>query len=202
MSQPYPIQFKQNAVALKILKIFGWTCHFDGLPSKQGVIIFYPHTSNWDFVIGILGRWAMGVQLRFLAKHTLFNIPIFGVWLKHIGGLPIVRTSPQGYVKDLVDNMKESQLQGELNWIAITPEGTRKKTPGWRSGFYRLAIEAQLPIGLAYLDFKKKEIGLTEFLTPSADEEKDLASIRTFYANKHALYPDSAAPIQFWSPRS
>ncbi len=202
MNQPYPIQFKQNLVALKILKIFGWTCHFDGLPSKQGVIIFYPHTSNWDFVIGILGRWAMGVQLRFLAKHTLFNIPIFGVWLKHMGGLPIIRSSPQGYVKDLVDNMKASQLQGQFNWIAITPEGTRKKTPGWRSGFYRLALEAQLPIGLAYLDFKKKEIGLMQFFTPSGDEQQDLAFMRSVYADKVGRYPNSAAPIQFWSPRS
>lgn len=202
MKESYPVQFQVNSWALKILQILGWTCRFHGLPSRQGVIIFYPHTSNWDFVVGILGQWAMGIELRFLAKHTLFQIPLFGRWLKHIGGVPVVRSSPQGYVRDLLVEMKNSQSQGINDWLALAPEGTRKKTPGWRSGFYRLALEGALPIGMAYLDYQKKEIGLTEFFIPTGNENVDLEILRAFYADKVAFNPQNAAPIQFWSPRS
>jgi lauroyl/myristoyl acyltransferase len=82
MSQNYPIQLKPNKLAHQLIKLWGWKCSFKGLPGPHGVIIFYPHTSNWDFCIGILAKWAMGLEFKFLAKHTLFQIPILALGCK------------------------------------------------------------------------------------------------------------------------
>lgn len=193
MSPNYPIQFKPNKFAHQLLKLLGWKCSFNGLPAERGIIIFYPHTSNWDFCIGILAKWAMGLEFKFLAKHTLFEIPIFGSWLQGIGGMPIIRNSPQGYVNQLAQSLSVSPYL----WIAIAPEGTRRKTLGWKSGFYHIAIQANVPIGMAYLDYKKKEIGLTDFFTPSGDVEKDLIFFREFYKDKVGYHPENAALIEF-----
>jgi len=162
MSEKLPIQFRGNQLAARILKWLGWSFQFYGLPTPRGVIVVYPHTSNWDFCIGVLAKWAMGIQVTFLAKHTLFNIPVLGAWLRYLGGMPVIRSSPQGYVDDLAQMMHAKKYA----WIVITPEGTRKYTPGWRSGFYRLALKAQVPIGVAYIDYKHKQIGVTKFFMP------------------------------------
>ena len=158
----------------------------------------YPHTSNWDFCIGVLAKWAIGIQVTFLAKHTLFNIPILGAWLRYLGGMPVIRSSPQGYVDDLARMMHAR----DYAWIVITPEGTRKYTPGWRSGFYRLALKAQVPIGVAYIDYKSKTVGLTNFFTPTGDEESDLNIIRQVYEGREGFHAQFAAPIIFWKPPS
>ena len=186
----------RNRLATWVLNLFGWKLLYTGLPARHGVIVAYPHTSNWDFCVGILAKWAMGIPASFLAKHTLFNIPVFGTWLKRVGGLPIDRRNPQGSVEQL----KQLILQTEELWILFTPEGTRKKTPGWRSGFYRLAKQAQLPIGVAVLDFKNKEVGIVEFFEPSDNEDVDLEILRQIYAGRVGCRPELASPIIFWSP--
>ena len=196
MSQQLPVQFKGSPIAAKIFSWLGWSFQFNGLPANHGVIVVYPHTSNWDFCIGVLAKWAMGIQVTFLAKHTLFNVPILGAWLRYLGGMPVIRSSPQGYVDDLASMM----LAKEYAWIVITPEGTRKYTPGWRSGFYRLAQKAQVPIGVAYIDYKRKQVGLTTFFTPTGDEQTDLNMIREVYDGREGFHPASAAPITFWKP--
>jgi len=193
MSPNYTIQLKPNKFAHQLIKLLGWKCSFKGLPGPHGVIIFYPHTSNWDFCIGILAKWAMGLEFKFLAKHTLFQIPIFGSWLQGIGGVPIIRHSSQGYVNSLAQSFSNSTYL----WMVIAPEGTRRKTSGWKSGFYHIAVEASVPIGMAYLDYKNKDIGLTDFFTPSGDVEKDLIFFREFYKDKIGCRPENAAPIEF-----
>ncbi|QWD79117.1 1-acyl-sn-glycerol-3-phosphate acyltransferase [Polynucleobacter sp. MWH-Spelu-300-X4] len=198
MSEKLPIQFRGNQLAARILKWLGWSFQFNGLPTPRGVIVVYPHTSNWDFCIGVLAKWAMGIQVTFLAKHTLFNIPVLGAWLRYLGGMPVIRSSPQGYVDDLAQMMHAKKYA----WIVITPEGTRKYTPGWRSGFYRLALKAQVPIGVAYIDYKHKQIGVTKFFMPAGDEVADLNMIREVYEGREGFHPASAAPIIFWKPPS
>lgn len=198
MSEKLPIQFGGNQLAARILKWLGWSFQFNGLPTPRGVIVVYPHTSNWDFCIGVLAKWAMGIQVTFLAKHTLFNIPVLGAWLRYLGGMPVIRSSPQGYVDDLAQMMHAKKYA----WIVITPEGTRKCTPGWRSGFYRLALKAQVPIGVAYIDYKHKQIGVTKFFMPAGDEVADLNMIREVYEGREGFHPASAAPITFWKPPS
>lgn len=198
MSEKLPIQFRGNQLAARILKWLGWSFQFYGLPTPRGVIVVYPHTSNWDFCIGVLAKWAMGIQVTFLAKHTLFNIPVLEAWLRYLGGMPVIRSSPQGYVDDLAQMMHAKKYA----WIVITPEGTRKYTPGWRSGFYRLALKAQVPIGVAYIDYKHKQIGVTKFFMPTGDEVADLNMIREVYEGREGFHPASAAPITFWKPPS
>jgi 1-acyl-sn-glycerol-3-phosphate acyltransferase len=184
-------------VARSLIKLIGWTLIDSEFPSDSGVIVAYPHTSNWDFCIGILAKWALGINVRFLAKDTLFQVPLLSTWLKYLGGIAVDRTSPQGYVELLVQ-----ELKSEKNfWVVFTPEGTRKRTPGWRSGFYHLALAAQAPIGLAVLDFKNKKIGIAKFLVPTGVEETDIAMIRVIYENCGGFQPDNASPIVFWSPR-
>ena len=191
-----PIQFKGSKLALKILDVLGWRVLFRGLPTAHGVIVVYPHTSNWDFCIGILAKWAIGIELRFLAKDSLFSFPILGSWLRFLGGFPVNRSSPQGYVNDLAKEMCDQ----EYSWVVFTPEGTRKHTPGWRSGFYRVAIKARVPIGMAVIDYSTKEIGVADFFVPTGKAEDDLNILRQFYSGRVGYRPESAAPITFWSP--
>ena len=193
---PYPVQFKGSKLALRILHMLGWTLHFNGLPSNHGVIVVYPHTSNWDFCIGVIAKWAMGIELNFLAKDSLFKIPVLGPWMKYLGGRPVVRNSPQGYVDSLVKEMHQSSYF----WVVITPEGTRKYSPGWKSGFYRLAHQAGVPVGLAFIDYSKKEIGVTEFINLSGDEEGDLEIFKARYRHRMGFDRKKMAPIIFTKP--
>jgi 1-acyl-sn-glycerol-3-phosphate acyltransferase len=112
--------------------------------------------------------------------------------------MPVIRSSPQGYVDDLAKMMHAE----EYSWIVITPEGTRKYTPGWRSGFYRLALKAQVPVGVAYIDYKNKQVGVTKFFMPTGDEVADLNMIREVYEGREGFHPASTAPITFWKPPS
>lgn len=193
-----PIQFQGNRLAAWLLKRLGWTLYFDGLPGPHGVMVVYPHTSNWDFFIGLLAKWAMGLQIQFLAKDSLFKIPLVGAWLRYLGGIAVVRSSPQGYVQDMASSM----LARDYAWVVITPEGTRQRTPGWRSGFYRLATLANIPVGLAFIDYRHKEIGVKHFIQLSQNEDLDLDRIRQEYAERAGFHPEDAAPITFWTPRS
>ena len=191
-----PVQFKRNSFAVGLLKLIGWSVKFDGFPTRHGVLVVYPHTSNWDFCIGIMAKWALGIKLSYLAKDSLFKLPLLGLWMRHIGGRPVIRNSPQGYVADLSQEMKDS----DYLWLVITPEGTRKKTPGWRSGFYRLALSAQVPIGLGFIDYGKKEVGVTQFLILTGQEDLDLQEIRRLYQDRVGYKPENMAPISFWRP--
>ena len=190
------IHFSGNLFCKKILKILGWKLHFEGLPGPHGILIVYPHTSNLDFFIGVLAKWSVGIPVNFLAKDSLFRIPLIGWWLRYLGGRPVIRSSPQGYVAELAEEMQSN----DYFWLVITPEGTRKKTPGWRSGFYRLANLTGYPVGLAYLDYVKKEIGITRFVYLQGDEQSDMQFIQQEYMGKIGRFPESMTPIQLWKP--
>ncbi len=193
---PQPIQLQGSAMARRVLGWLGWQLHFEGLPAAQGVIVVYPHTSNWDFPIGLLAKWAMGLDAKFLGKHTLFRIPLFGAWLRWLGGVSVDRSQAQGMVEQLVQVLKEHKAQHGHCWLVITPEGTRSWRPAWRSGFYRLARGAQVPLGLAVLDFGRKQVRFVDFLTLSGDAEADMARIAQVYEGCAGCRPALAAPIR------
>mgnify|MGYP003541713802 CR=1 FL=1 len=96
------MQLHGNALARRLFNATGWQIKFTGLPSRQGVAIVYPHTSNWDFVVGILVVFALGLRVRFLGKHTLFKPPL-GWLMRWLGGTPVVRETPQGAVADAAE---------------------------------------------------------------------------------------------------
>lgn len=193
---PYPVKFKGRLWASWFLKLMGWRVDFQGLPSLQGVAIVYPHTSNWDFLTAMLSKWTMGMPIHFLTKHSLFKIPLFGRWLRWIGGVPTDRSSPQGVVGSMVEVLAEHERTNQFLWLGISPEGTRKRTEGWRSGFYQLALKSKLPLGVVRLDYKKKELKFECFIKLTGDVEVDYAFLRKMYEGAEGFNLHQAAPIR------
>lgn len=193
---PHILQFSGNALARKLLHIVGWRLEFSGLPGLQGVAIIYPHTSNWDFIVLVLAKWALGIHARFWAKDSLFRIPLFGHWLRWLGGVPVERTSAQGTVGQTVSLFSQAKQNRTYFWLAVTPEGTRKRLSGWRSGFYRTALQADVPLALVRLDYQLKEIRVVDFIRLSGEENEDLHRIASAFAGVTGLRPEQAAPIR------
>jgi 1-acyl-sn-glycerol-3-phosphate acyltransferase len=110
-----PVQLHGSAVAGALLRAAGWRVQFDGLPARQGVVIVYPHTSNWDFVVGLLAKWSIGFRLSFRGKDSLFRIPLFGRWMRHVGGVPVDRRNPRGVVKPMVDRLRQARERGAFS---------------------------------------------------------------------------------------
>lgn len=195
-----PITFRGSALARSLLRWWGWRVHFDGLPALQGVVVVYPHTSNWDFLAGILFKWAVGVPVHFWGKDTLFAWPLFGRWLRWVGGVPLNRRSPQGTVGEMVQTLRDHRAHGRLFWLALAPEGTRRRTPGWRTGFYQVVLGAQVPLGLARLDWGRKTIDWTTHMALQGDEAIDFERMREQYRDVQGFHPDQACPITPWRP--
>ena len=110
----HPVTFKGSRLARWILKAFGWKLAFEGFPTLQGVAIVYPHTSNWDFPVGILAKWALGIPANFWGKDSLFKFPVIGAWMRWVGGVPIDRSSPKGVVGEMVQVFKQHKREGHL----------------------------------------------------------------------------------------
>ena len=180
--------------ARRLLKLIGWKVILVPPPGAHSVIVFYPHTSNWDFVVGIVARAAISLRCHFLAKDTLFR-GAFGRWLRRVGGIPTNRRNSTGMIGDLAHEF----AQHEEFHLVIAPEGTRRKTDHWKSGFYRLALAARVPLGLAFIDYGRREIGIGAWLALSGDEAADLDRIRAFYADKRGRHPALHGTIRFVS---
>jgi len=186
-----------SRLARALLHLAGWQLVYDGLPARQGIIIAYPHTSNWDFIVGVLAKWSLGIHFAFWGKDTLFRVPLFGAWLRWLGGIPIDRFNASGIVTDMVLRFQQARARDEFLWLALAPEGTRKLQPYWRSGFYQVAVQAGVPLGLAFFDFARKRIGVERFMLLSGDRETDLAAIAQSYQNASGKHPELAGPIVF-----
>lgn len=195
-SRPFPVQFAGSAVARWLLRRMGWRVHFDGLPGLQGVLAVYPHTSNWDFVVLLIVKWAIGIPVRFWGKDSLFRFPIFGHWMRYLGGVPVERTSAKGMVSDTAARMQAAREHGEYFWLALAPEGTRKYIPGWRSGFYRTAVQTGVPLALVKVNYAGREVTVRSFLRLSGDEAADFARIATALDGAVGCRPENAAPIR------
>ena len=179
-------------LCLGLLSLFGWRSVFVPPPEPKGVILVYPHTSNWDFIVGVLYRYGYDLRAQWIAKHSAFRWPL-GAVLRRMGGIPIDRRKAQGTIGALVDTYRES----DSLWIAITPEGTRSHTDHWKSGFYRIALAANVPCALGCIDYETKTISIDTYVRFSGDSEKDLAMLREYYAGKRGLRPDKEGDIRF-----
>lgn len=191
----HPIRRRLAAAALRLL---GWRIEFNGLPAPRGVIVAYPHTSNWDFPIGLLAIWSIELELKFIGKHTLFRWP-FGAIMRAWGGLPIDRRNPQGAISALAEMIRSEPTC----WVAIAPEGTRRLGPGWRSGFYHLARTLDAPLGLGAIDYATRRVILTEFIPIGGDAQPDetMRAIARYYAPFRGLKPANASPIRLIEKR-
>lgn len=167
------------------LKILGWKIK-GNLPKniKKCVIVAAPHTSFWDFVIARLTFYQMHINARFLIKKEYFKFPLKR-YLFWIGCIPVDRSNAKRAVLSAVETINKYK---NIH-VVITPEGTRKYTNHWKKGFYFIAMHAQIPIILTYVDYAKKEGGFGPIIYPTGDFENDFAQIEDFYRNISAKYP-------------
>jgi 1-acyl-sn-glycerol-3-phosphate acyltransferase len=179
----------------RLLRLLGWRVEVVWPPVPRCVIVVYPHTSNWDFVVGYLAKLAAGLPAHFVGKDTIFRGP-FAPVLRRMGGIPVNRREATGLIAQLV---REFERRPRM-WLAIAPEGTRRWVDRWKSGFYHLALAARVPVGLAYLDYRARVVGLTEYLDLTGDEEADLDRIRRAYAGKVGRHPEQAGEIRLRPP--
>jgi len=175
-----------------LLRLAGWKVVLVRPPGPKAVVIVYPHTSNWDFIVGILARYAIAIPFRFVGKDTLFRWP-FGGLFRRLGGIPVNRRQSTGFVGDLIEAFDKA----DSLYLAIAPEGTRRRIDHWKSGFYRVALAANVPLGLAFIDYSRREVGIEAWLSLSGNEAEDLAGIRAGYSNKRGKRPEMEGDIRF-----
>jgi 1-acyl-sn-glycerol-3-phosphate acyltransferase len=169
-----------------ILRLMGWKITSVIPPgTKKCVIAVAPHTSYWDFVIGRLAYWLLGVKASFLIKKEVFRFP-FKRMLLNMGGIPVDR----GRGHRMVDQVVEKFNKSDSLFVVITPEGTRKPVRQWKKGFYYIASQAGVPIALGYLDYAKKEGGVGKVIIPNGDLEGQMNEIKAFYYGMTPKYPE------------
>jgi 1-acyl-sn-glycerol-3-phosphate acyltransferase len=181
-----------QAIAKYILKLSGWTATGEVPDLEKAVFIAAPHTSNWDGFWLIIYKIALDLKIRFLAKHTLFWWPL-GPLLRWFGAMPLDRSRSASTVQQLIDAFQRE----EHLFLALAPEGTRKWKPYWKTGFYQIALAANVPIVFAYIDYPRRKMGIGPELLPGGDIDRDLAFIRKFYEPFVARHPASQSPIAF-----
>jgi 1-acyl-sn-glycerol-3-phosphate acyltransferase len=178
-------------IARSLLAAAGWKAVYEPLPGPKGLVIVYPHTSNWDFIVGVLYKFAVGLPANWVGKDTLFRWPL-GPLFKRIGGIPVNRSKSSGFVRSLLEEFKRRDAM----WVALAPEGTRSHSDHWKSGFYRIALAAGLPVGLAYIDYGTRTLGIDTYVTLSGDQDADMQRLREFYADKRGRMPRNAGDIR------
>ena len=156
------------------------------LPDGPAIIIGAPHTSNWDFAAFLGVMWTRGRSMKVLVKKSWFRPPI-GWGLRALGGIPVDRDNPAGIVDELASRVRHRTASGQL---VMAPEGTRSRGTYWKSGFYRLALAADLPVTLASIDAGRREVEIGPTLRMTGDVHSDMDRIRAFYADKAGIHPD------------
>lgn len=181
-------------LASMLLKLFGWRAEGSLADLPKCVLIVAPHTSNWDFLVMLALAVALRIKATWMGKHTLFRPP-FGWLMRRLGGLPIDRGTRHNVVEQAVESFRAR----DRLVLAILPEGTRKRTPYWKSGFYHIAMGAKVPIALAYADYRRKVGGIGRVIVPSGDVDADMALIRDFYSGMTGKRPDQFGEIRLKS---
>jgi len=161
-----------------IFKINGWKIIGVSTYPKKCMVVTAPHTSNWDFFIGRCYTYIITIHPKYLIKSELF-LPILGTLIKWNGGIPVYRNSKNNVVDQAVEMFKSSS---QLN-LGIAPEGTRTRVDRWKTGFYHIAVKANVPILLLKMDYEKKEIGIMCEFNPNGNFEEDMFFIQEKYKN-------------------
>jgi 1-acyl-sn-glycerol-3-phosphate acyltransferase len=174
-----------RVVSLITLKMMGWKLSGELPQDHRFVMIAHPHTSNIDLPMMLAVAFIYKMKLHWIGKEEIFSgwrRPIM-TWM---GGLPIVRSGTSNEVERTALHFKDRKKIA----LAVAPVGTRAKTPGWRSGFYWIAVNAKVPILLSFLDYKAKHSGVGDLFMPTGDFEKDVAEIKKFYEGMEGKFPE------------
>jgi len=180
-----------QALARRILWILGWSLQHEDPGTRRYVLIVAPHTSNWDFPIGLLAAWALGLRAHWMGKNTLFEgmlRPLFRAW----GGIPVNRGQPG----KTIEKMAARFAATDHFVLGIAPEGTRRAADYWKSGFWHIARAADVPVVMAYIDYGRKQIGLGGAFIPGDNLEADFQRLRDFYKDKRGRYPQQESAIR------
>ena len=174
-----------------VLKLLGWK--LIDLPQRpaKAVVIAYPHTSNWDFPLTLLALAALPYGAQWVAKDTLFR-GLMGPIMRGLGGVAVNRRERTGFVERIADEFR----QRENFHLIIATEGTRRLQAGWKSGFYRIALAAGVPVVMATVDYGKREVGLLATITLTGDEAADMAQIAICYEGRRGYRHAQASPIR------
>ncbi len=172
-------------------RLRGWTFVGQRPAIPKYVVVGGPHTSNTDFFAFLAVVANFDLPARFIGKHTLFRWP-FGGLMRRLGGIPVRRDSGQGLVEQVVAAFHRSDAMA----LVIAPEGTRGRADHWRSGFYRIAVAAEVPVVCGFVDHSTKRLGLGPTIEPTGDMRGDMDRIRAFFADKVGRHPDRTTPVR------
>lgn len=168
-----------------ILKLLGWKITGDNFFPKKCVIIFAPHTSNWDFILGKCYAYIIGIQPKYLVKNELYFWPI-SLFIKNNGGIPVDRSKSNS----LVDQLSSMIKKEDKFMLTLSPEGTRSKVDKWKTGFYYVAKKADVPLVLAFIDFKNKILGSNKIIYDLENFQTVINDIQDYYKNCNGKYPN------------
>lgn len=167
------------------LRLWGWRIEGEIPNNSKFVHLVAPHTSNWDFPVGVLAQMAMNLDIRFMGKEALFE-GLQGKLMRALGGIPVSLQRGLGMTDTLAEEIRNSD--GYI--LTITPEGSRFLRTTWRTGYYYIAHKAKLPILLVYMDFKEKVIGYGPTVIPSGDFNKDVHLVNAYFKGRSAYQPE------------
>jgi 1-acyl-sn-glycerol-3-phosphate acyltransferase len=179
---------KKNIYQLIFFKLMGWK--MQGTFSeeiKKCIVIVVPHTSWHDFYIGIFTRGVLGIEINFVAKKELFQFP-FGAYFRWVGGAPLNRQQNENKV-DAIAKVFETK---EVFRLAIAPEGTRKKVTEWKTGFYYIALKANVPIVPVAFDFSKKEVKVSAPFYPTGNIQEDFKMLEQNFIGVVGKIPENS----------
>ncbi len=177
--------------ARTVLRLLGWkTRGWDAIPDKC-IVVAHPHTSNWDFIIFLLTRWSIRLRCHWVGKHTLFRPPL-GWLMKFLDGVPVNRSGGRDSVTAISEVLRERSHIA----LGVAPSGSRSLNDHWRSGFYYIAEKAEVPLVLGFIDYGKKEAGVSDFAVHiTGNITEDMDKIRAFYDGMKGRRPHLQNPI-------
>ena len=192
---PLPIEnthYMKKTIASFVMWCIGWKLSVDSNDTKKNhcVLVAAPHTSNWDLVYAIAALWKLKIPVRFLIKDYYTKSILVGWFFRWLGGIGVDRSQRKNMVEYAANLLKANENLS----ILLAPEGTRSKVKTWKSGFYKIATQANVPIGMAFLDFKEKKAGLYGFVEPGLSYSQTLEEIRNAYKNVTAAKPENWEP--------
>jgi 1-acyl-sn-glycerol-3-phosphate acyltransferase len=179
------------------LKLLGWKTIGTAPTVPRFVIIAAPHTTNWDFLYALLLSADLGMRIKWVGKEALFRFPFGGI-MRALGGIGVDRSARHNYVESTVQLLLNSERLG----LIIPAEGTRSKALRWKTGFYYVALGAQVPIVCGFVDYAKKEGGVGLTFIPSGNIDDDVEKLRGFYHGIQGKYPEKTSVIDFGTEKA
>ncbi len=175
-----------RAFSKAYFKLAGWTISGELPPgATKAVLIAAPHTSNWDLPFTLMTAFVLNLDVYWMGKQSIFKWP-FAPVMRWLGGIAVNREKSTNLVAASAQALREAD--GAVQLI-VPPEGTRSKTRYWKTGFYYIAVQAHVPIVMAYMDYPRKMAGLGPLFVPTGDIDADMVRIKAYYAQfegKHA----------------